>query len=182
MPYITPDVPQYVAAAPASAQQGVHVIAGSNWLLRARSPETPVSRLPDPKPAEPPAPAKPAGGDGAAGSTAGCSTTATVYFAFDQSEADPAAMVASFGHLPKGCRWSVGGYADPRGSVEYNLELSQARARFVADWLTARGYRIGVVQGFGKTSLVTTDPAEYLFDRRARVDGLPAAAGDLPAR
>lgn len=169
MPFLVPDIPQYVVAAPASAVVGVHVASGTNWDLGTRLPETPVSRLPDPEPVEVPSATE------LAAKPDGCSVRPVIYFAFNSSTTSVDALQSSFGALSKKCVWSAAGYTDPVGGARYNQRLGLARASFVAKWLGAAGYKVGVVHSFGKTGLVTADPDDYLFDRRVQVEAIPSA-------
>ena len=52
---------------------------------------------------------------------------------------------------------TVEGFADPAGSVRYNLVLSERRAKSVADYLAAQGMSPALIEtvGYGKTRLVT---------------------------
>jgi len=56
-----------------------------------------------------------------------------------------------------GSKVTVEGFADPKGSANYNLSLSQRRANSVRDYLVAHGLTTNEVAtvGYGKTRLVT---------------------------
>lgn len=56
-----------------------------------------------------------------------------------------------------GSKVTVEGFADPKGSVNYNMNLSQRRANSVRDYLVAHGLTTNEVAtvGYGKTRLVT---------------------------
>lgn len=56
-----------------------------------------------------------------------------------------------------GSKVTVEGFADPKGSANYNLSLSQRRANAVRDYLVAHGLTTNEVAtvGYGKTRLVT---------------------------
>lgn len=84
-----------------------------------------------------------------------------------------------------GAKLTVEGFADPAGSVEYNLALSQRRAESVRQYLTNRGMDpslVGAV-GYGKSRLVnryaSRDMPGALLNRRVVfVVETPANAGD----
>src|ERR1700674_2801362 len=65
----------------------------------------------------------------------------------------------------------VDGYADPRGTVDTNLKLSEARANAVRDLFLAAG--IGdealEVNAYGKSQSVAADNDGYAFERRVRL-------------
>jgi outer membrane protein OmpA-like peptidoglycan-associated protein len=65
----------------------------------------------------------------------------------------------------------VDGYADPRGSVETNLKLSQDRANAVRDLLLAAGIPETSleVNAYGKSQSVAADGDGYAFERRVRM-------------
>src|SRR3984957_11726452 len=65
----------------------------------------------------------------------------------------------------------VDGYADPRGSVDANLKLSEARANAVRDLFLASGIRDEVleVNAYGKSQSVAADNDGYALERRVRL-------------
>jgi len=65
----------------------------------------------------------------------------------------------------------VDGYADPRGTTEDNLKLSQDRANAVRDLLLAAGVNIGVLEinAYGKSQSVAADNDGYALERRVRM-------------
>jgi outer membrane protein OmpA-like peptidoglycan-associated protein len=69
------------------------------------------------------------------------------------------------------------GYADPRGSDDVNLKLSQARADAVRDLFVAAGVpeQALEVNAYGKSQSVAQDGDGYAFERRVRLT-LQAAA------
>jgi len=74
------------------------------------------------------------------------------------------------------------GYADPRGSDELNLKLSQARADAVRDLLLAAGVpeQALEVNAYGKSQSTAQDDDGYAFERRVRLT-LQAAPPAPPA-
>ncbi len=82
----------------------------------------------------------------------------------------------------------VDGYADGRGPVDANLELSEARADAVRDVFRAAGVADEALEinAFGKSRSVAVDPDGLALERRVRLtlqaDGAPAvaAAGQPP--
>jgi outer membrane protein OmpA-like peptidoglycan-associated protein len=88
-----------------------------------------------------------------------------VHFAYDDAtirSADVAALdrFASVAqrHYP-GAKVTVEGFADPAGSVEYNLALSQRRADAVRDYINGKGLDPSLVSsvGYGKSRLVNAN-------------------------
>ena len=73
------------------------------------------------------------------------------------------------------------GYADPRGSDELNLELSQARADAVRDLLLAAGVpeQALEVNAYGKSQSTAQDDDGYAFERRVRLTLQAAAPAPL---
>jgi outer membrane protein OmpA-like peptidoglycan-associated protein len=65
----------------------------------------------------------------------------------------------------------VDGYADPRGSDESNMQLSQDRANAVRDMLLAAGVGEDVleVNAYGKTQSIASDSDGYALERRVRL-------------
>jgi len=85
-----------------------------------------------------------------------------VHFGFDDAavRAEDQAALERFAQVAnshyRGANITVEGFADPAGSVEYNLRLSRERADAVRDFLVARGLDGAVIRtvGYGKTRLV----------------------------
>jgi outer membrane protein OmpA-like peptidoglycan-associated protein len=77
----------------------------------------------------------------------------------------------------------VDGYADPRGTVDTNLKLSEARANAVRDLFLAAGISDEVleVNAYGKSQSVAADNDGYAFERRVRLT-LRAQGGAAVAR
>jgi outer membrane protein OmpA-like peptidoglycan-associated protein len=65
----------------------------------------------------------------------------------------------------------VDGYADPRGTAETNLKLSEARANAVRDLFLAAGINDEVleVNAYGKSQSVAADNDGYALERRVRL-------------
>ena len=65
----------------------------------------------------------------------------------------------------------VDGFADPRGSDEGNMRLSQERADAVRDLLLAAGVGQEAleVNAYGRTQSIATDSDGYALERRVRV-------------
>ena len=65
----------------------------------------------------------------------------------------------------------VDGYADPRGSDEINMKLSQDRANAVRDLLLAAGVNSDSleVNAYGKTQSVASDSDGFAMERRVRL-------------
>jgi outer membrane protein OmpA-like peptidoglycan-associated protein len=72
------------------------------------------------------------------------------------------------------------GYADPRGTTDANLKLSEARANAVRDLLLAAGVREDAleVNAYGKSQSVADDSDGYALERRVRLT--LQAAGPAP--
>jgi outer membrane protein OmpA-like peptidoglycan-associated protein len=65
----------------------------------------------------------------------------------------------------------VDGYADPRGTVDANMKLSQARADAVRDLFLAAGIGENLleVNAYGKSQSVAADNDGYALERRVRL-------------
>lgn len=65
----------------------------------------------------------------------------------------------------------VDGYADPRGTVDTNLKLSEARANAVRDLFLAAGISDDLleVNAYGKSQSVAADADGYALERRVRL-------------
>jgi OOP family OmpA-OmpF porin len=67
-------------------------------------------------------------------------------------------------------KFTIEGHADPRGSEELNLKLSQARAESVRDYLTAsHGMAVERVNAVGKGSSALMKPSEPAAPENRRV-------------
>ena len=85
-----------------------------------------------------------------------------VHFAYDDATVRPADQAAldrfasvAAKYYP-GSKVTVEGFADPAGTIEYNLALSQRRADAVRDYITTRGLDGSLVNtvGYGESRLV----------------------------
>jgi outer membrane protein OmpA-like peptidoglycan-associated protein len=65
----------------------------------------------------------------------------------------------------------VDGYADPRGTVDANLKLSEARANAVRDLFLAAGVDVEALEinAYGKSLSVAADSDGYALERRVRL-------------
>jgi outer membrane protein OmpA-like peptidoglycan-associated protein len=65
----------------------------------------------------------------------------------------------------------VDGYADPRGTVDANLKLSEARANAVRDLFLAAGIDESAIEvnAYGKSQSVAADNDGYALERRVRL-------------
>ena len=74
----------------------------------------------------------------------------------------------------------VDGFADPRGSVDVNLKLSQERADAVRDLFLASGVDEAALEinAYGKSQSMAEDPDGYALERRVR---LTLETGAAPA-
>jgi outer membrane protein OmpA-like peptidoglycan-associated protein len=65
----------------------------------------------------------------------------------------------------------VDGYADPRGTIDTNLKLSQERADAVRDLLLAAGVSEAAleVNAYGKSQSTAADNDGYALERRVRL-------------
>jgi outer membrane protein OmpA-like peptidoglycan-associated protein len=77
----------------------------------------------------------------------------------------------------------VDGYADPRGTEDLNMKLSQDRANAVRDLLVEAGVNDDVleVNAYGKSQSVAADSDGYALERRVRLT-LQAQAGAAVAQ
>jgi outer membrane protein OmpA-like peptidoglycan-associated protein len=104
-----------------------------------------------------------------------------VLFDFDKSEIKPAAVkpltqaaaIIKSASRP-GSVILINGHTDNVGTDDYNMKLSERRAKAVAQWFTSRKYlpdSIVKPQGFGKSNPVApnTDPVGRAKNRRAEI-------------
>jgi OOP family OmpA-OmpF porin len=69
-------------------------------------------------------------------------------------------------------RVEIGGHTDDQGTPSYNLELSQARAQSVANWLQGHGVEGSrlEVQGYGQTQPIVPNDSEENRARNRRIE------------
>lgn len=129
-------------------------------------PPPPPTPAPPPPPPAPPRPAVPADRE------------FVVYFDWDRSDLTAEAQsvitqAANYAKSGRPTRVLIVGHADTSGSAQYNVGLSNRRARTVADALVASGVNGGVIalDGKGETELAraTADGVREPLNRRATV-------------
>jgi peptidoglycan-associated lipoprotein len=98
-----------------------------------------------------------------------------VYFDFDQDELREAdrATLAKNGETLKELDFlvvTIEGHADERGTIEYNLALSDRRARVVYDYLISVGIKASRIKAvaYGKEIPVCTESNEDCWQRNRR--------------
>ncbi len=98
-----------------------------------------------------------------------------VYFDFDQAdlrEADRATLVRNGEALKKFdfLILTIEGHADERGTIEYNLALSDRRARVAYDYLSSIGIAPGRIKAvaYGKEIPVCAESSEDCWQRNRR--------------
>ena len=105
-----------------------------------------------------------------------------IYFPYDSFKLTPQAKKDLEENLtwlqnnPNG-RFILGGHCDPRGTIEYNMALSEKRAYVVAQYLEKQGVNLSRFQivPYGSEELATqrTDPEGYQKNRRVEFTSLP---------
>lgn len=105
------------------------------------------------------------------------STSGAVYFKFNSAELDPRSdplldSVADIANRCPGVRIEIAGYTDAVGSPDYNLKLSDDRARSVADFLIRRGVRPSRItsRGYGKEHPIAPNDSEFGRARNRRIE------------
>lgn len=110
-----------------------------------------------------------------------------VHFAFDDATVreEDHAVLDRFAKIAQkyypGSLITVEGFADPAGSVRYNLDLSRRRAEAVKAYLTSQGLTNEIKTiGYGKTRLVVPDAwgSEPGAEKNRRVVFVIETAGD----
>ncbi len=98
-------------------------------------------------------------------------------FDFDQAELRPASRellsrIAGILFTATDSAITVTGHTDTRGEVEYNQELSERRARAVADYLIGAGLPADLftVEGLGKSQLVDSGDTAEAHSKNRRVE------------
>ncbi len=99
------------------------------------------------------------------------------HFDFDKAELRPQnreilSRIAGVLLASQGYRLFIYGHTDDTGSEEYNQNLSERRARSVADYLAAAGLPAGImqVQGFGKSNPRAANDTAAGRQRNRRVE------------
>lgn len=88
-----------------------------------------------------------------------------VYFDFDSAElkeGEKRKLLRVKGKV------TVKGYASPEGSEEYNLKLSEERAKNVAEFLKKRGVEVLRIEGLGERTC-KAKPSEWALCRKVEV-------------
>lgn len=162
----------------ARIQNEAHTLVepAGNWKLATTRPETAIRELPPPAPplavarsvsplpvavtgsvpAKPlPAPVKP--------------LKVSVYFPVASSRLTSLSAKPLLS-LPASQAYVLSGHADPRGSVAYNLKLSQARDASTAKWMKGLGLNVTKETADGKANPVSQgDPKKFWMDRRVDI-------------
>ena len=91
--------------------------------------------------------------------------TVEVYFDFDSAElreSEKRKLLSVSGKVV------VEGHASPEGSEEYNLKLSEERAKNVAEFLRKRGVQVFKIEGMGERSC-SVSPEKWSLCRKSVV-------------
>lgn len=123
-------------------------------------------------------PASITGGDVVAPTSAGAeSLNNVVYFEFDKSEVHAEDRSTIAGHAKllvknRGKKVTLEGHADERGTVEYNIALSERRARAVKDALLSQGASGDQVKtaSYGESRPVAQGHDESAWKQNRRVE------------
>ena len=98
----------------------------------------------------------------------------SVHFDFNEAliRRDDREVLAKFSQCAKkhGAPINIEGYADERGTEEYNLALSDRRAQAVKAYLTALGVKRCKAVGYGKTRPVCVDHEEACWQQNRRAE------------
>lgn len=100
-----------------------------------------------------------------------------IFFDFDksillqQSYVELLNLIALLNQYPK-MKIEIGGHTDGRGSVEYNIRLSESRAKAVVDYLISKGIDAHRLQykGYGKSMPIDSNDTEEGRARNRRVE------------
>jgi peptidoglycan-associated lipoprotein len=118
-----------------------------------------------------------AGAQGAAGAVVHWESFRDFLFDFDKSdirasEAGKAPEIAAYMQANPSIQVGIDGYADPRGTNEYNLALSQRRVDAVRDALVQAGVPADRIQTgfFGEARLKCSESTEACWQRDRRVE------------
>ncbi len=132
-----------------------------------------MTAMPTPPPPEAPRPPPPV--------AAACSVQLPIKFYFNWDRSDPpaeaGAVIAATVDGLRNCGWTklqVAGHADSSGATPYNQNLSEQRARHIADMLAAAGVPANMIllAAFGETQLAvpTPDGVREPLNRRVEVN------------
>jgi outer membrane protein OmpA-like peptidoglycan-associated protein len=167
------------ASAPAAPPQPLPDPFGNQAVdLTPKSPPPPAAAEVAAAPVPPPAPA-------ASPAPAVLEVRAHAYFCTDRSELTPASAealdeeIAAWGDRMAGKDLVVAGYADTRGVAIYNTWLGGERAKAVASYLTAKGFK-ATAMAVGELPDLT-DNENCANQRRVDVR-LAEAANEAPSR
>jgi peptidoglycan-associated lipoprotein len=121
--------------------------------------------------------AGPAGPQGAAARAPELRSFADILFDYDKSDirSSEAAKIQSVAQYMKdnpGHRVVLSGFADPRGSSDYNIKLSDRRVKAVRDAVVARGGDAGRIEvgAFGALKPKCAEQTEGCWQRDRRVE------------
>lgn len=105
------------------------------------------------------------------------STSGAIYFRTNSAELDPRSdpLLDSVADIANRCpdvRVEIAGYTDSVGSPDYNLHLSEDRARSVADFLIRHGVRPSRIssRGFGREHPIAPNDSEVGRARNRRIE------------
>jgi outer membrane protein OmpA-like peptidoglycan-associated protein len=105
------------------------------------------------------------------------STSGAIYFRTNSAELDPRSdpLLDSVADVANRCpdvRVEIAGYTDSVGSPDYNLHLSEDRARSVADFLIRHGVRPSRIssRGFGREHPIAPNDSEVGRARNRRIE------------
>jgi outer membrane protein OmpA-like peptidoglycan-associated protein len=118
-----------------------------------------------------------AGAQGPAGAVVRWESFSDFLFDFDKSdvrasEEGKAAAIAAYMKANPSIQAGIDGYADPRGTNQYNLALSQRRVDAVRDALVQAGVPTAKIQTgfFGEARLKCSESTEACWQRDRRVE------------
>jgi outer membrane protein OmpA-like peptidoglycan-associated protein len=117
------------------------------------------------------------GAQGSAGAVVRWESFRDFLFDFDKSdvrtsEAAKAPEIAAYMNANPSVQVGIDGYADPRGTNQYNLALSERRVHAVRDALVQAGVPAGKIQTgfFGEARLKCSESTEACWQRDRRVE------------
>jgi len=92
----------------------------------------------------------------------------TIYFDFDSAKLKKS-EIPKLKVFIRGDRVVIKGYASPEGSEEYNLRLSERRAKSVKKYLERKGIQVEEVKAFGE-SLCFEEQKDWWKCRKVEVE------------